>query len=243
MPRHPRPLDPETGPLAVFALELRALRHRMGPTAPTIDQISAKEQIPRSTLYAAMSGARMPTEDILAALVSAWSGDATAWIIKRAAVLQEIGLQRLRDEAVSSIRMNKTLMERQRSEQLSPAEEFAYQIELGLEDMASGVRAQKVREEQGRPESLTPVEEFGRELRLMRELAGQTQRDVAERVKQKFGRTVTHSTISQFERGLRLPSWKMVEDIIRAVVYEKHLHAVVPPTRALWKRLSQDITP
>ena len=44
MPRRPSPLNPEDGPLAVFALELRALRDRGGPTTPSPDEISSKRR-------------------------------------------------------------------------------------------------------------------------------------------------------------------------------------------------------
>ncbi|MGW4521125.1 hypothetical protein [Amycolatopsis sp. NPDC004378] len=74
------------GPLAEFATELRALRADLGSRAPTIDQISSAENIPRSTLYAALKGARLPGRDVVAALARAWGGDEAEWIGKRQAI-------------------------------------------------------------------------------------------------------------------------------------------------------------
>lgn len=207
MPRHPRPLDPESGPLAVFALELRALRQGIGPTAPTIDQISANEQIPRSTLYAAMSGTRMPTEDVLAALVRSWQGDLTAWMIKRAAVLQEIGLRRLRDEAVGTL------------------------------------RAQEERKEKQASEKLTLAEEFGRDLRHLRTTAGLTLRELKPRLLQTSSRPISRSTVVEVELGRRLPSWRIVEDILRAILTHEEFDRVALHWKARWEQLSQGEVP
>ncbi|WP_125683649.1 helix-turn-helix transcriptional regulator [Amycolatopsis sp. WAC 04182] len=86
MPRRPRPLSPDDGPLAVFALELRAMRDRHGPTAPTPDDIATREGIHRTTVYAALSGKRVPSRDVLAAIVKQWNGDQVEWAAKRTAL-------------------------------------------------------------------------------------------------------------------------------------------------------------
>ncbi|MFF9901878.1 helix-turn-helix domain-containing protein [Streptomyces olivaceus] len=74
MPRRPSHLAQDDGPLARFALELRALRDAAGFDAPSVDQIAARTNIPRSTLFAALRGQRLPTRPVLGALVTAWGG-------------------------------------------------------------------------------------------------------------------------------------------------------------------------
>lgn len=86
MPRLSEPLDPETSPVARFAWELRSLRDRMGTSAPTVDEISAREDVPRSTLYAALSGNRLPRREVVAAIARQWGGDESDWLARRSAV-------------------------------------------------------------------------------------------------------------------------------------------------------------
>ncbi|OLT19600.1 hypothetical protein BJF78_36065 [Pseudonocardia sp. CNS-139] len=83
MPRRPRRLSPDDGPLAAFALELRALRDSGGPSAPTPEHISDKENVHRTTIYAALAGKRVPSRDVLAAMVRHWGGNQTEWTVKR----------------------------------------------------------------------------------------------------------------------------------------------------------------
>ncbi|MFI9205537.1 helix-turn-helix domain-containing protein [Streptomyces sp. NPDC053048] len=90
MPRRLSHLDSKDGPLPRFALELRALRDAAGFDAPTVDQIAARSRIPRSTLYAALRGRRVPTRPVLGALVRAWGGDPAEWLMKRTAVEAEL---------------------------------------------------------------------------------------------------------------------------------------------------------
>ncbi|MGW2447956.1 hypothetical protein [Streptomyces sp. NPDC001675] len=90
MPRRPTPLDPDDGPTARFALALRELRDTAGFGAPTIKQIASLHHIPRSTLYAAMRGQRIPMVPVLAALVRSWGGDETYWMSLRTRTETEI---------------------------------------------------------------------------------------------------------------------------------------------------------
>jgi transcriptional regulator with XRE-family HTH domain len=83
--RRPTLVDPASS-LGVFALELRSLRDRLGVDAPGIDDISVRENIPRSTLYAALRGARLPSRKVVAALARAWGADEATWLAKRNAV-------------------------------------------------------------------------------------------------------------------------------------------------------------
>ncbi|MET9462436.1 hypothetical protein ABZY05_46815 [Streptomyces canus] len=97
MPRRATPLDPDDGPQARFALALRLLRDRAGFDAKTIESIAAENYIPKSTLYAAMRGTRMPTRPVLAALVRAWNGDPEEWLVRRTETEAEI--ERLRQQS------------------------------------------------------------------------------------------------------------------------------------------------
>ncbi len=86
MTRRPVALDSDAGPLAAFAQELRSLRDRLGATAPSIDEVSRRENIPRSTLYAALRGQRLPSREVVAALARSWGGDDAEWLARRSAV-------------------------------------------------------------------------------------------------------------------------------------------------------------
>ncbi|MGW7533310.1 hypothetical protein [Amycolatopsis sp. NPDC054798] len=86
MVRRTTSVDPANGPLAEFAAELRALRATLGRDAPTVDQISAAEKIPRSTLYAALKGTRLPSRETVAAFAHAWGGDEAEWVAKQVAL-------------------------------------------------------------------------------------------------------------------------------------------------------------
>ncbi|MFE7935608.1 helix-turn-helix domain-containing protein [Streptomyces sp. NPDC057456] len=97
MPRRATPLNPDGGPQARFALALRRLRDEAGFNAKTIDVIAAENHMPRSTLYAALRGTRIPTVPVLAALVRAWGGDPTEWLIRRTETEDDI--ERLRLQA------------------------------------------------------------------------------------------------------------------------------------------------
>jgi TPR repeat protein len=92
--RRSMPADPASGPVAAFAHELRALRDAMGAAAPTVDEISERKKVPRSTLYAALDGNRLPRREVVAALVRSWGGDEVTWMAKRSAVEDELGAQR-----------------------------------------------------------------------------------------------------------------------------------------------------
>ena len=75
--------DDSHTPLGAFAADLRTLGASAGWDAPTIDQISGMTGVPRSTLYAAVKGTVVPGVKVLTALVRAWGGDDSAWLIER----------------------------------------------------------------------------------------------------------------------------------------------------------------
>ncbi|MGW6026952.1 hypothetical protein [Streptomyces sp. NPDC055099] len=99
MPRRATPLSADDGPQARFALALRELRDDAGFGAKTIHAIAAENNMPRSTLHAALRGERIPTVPVLAALVRAWGGDEAQWMRKRTLVEDELERQRLREQA------------------------------------------------------------------------------------------------------------------------------------------------
>lgn len=90
MTRLSDPTDPSTSPLGRFAWDLRALRDSMGAGAPSVDEISAREGIPRSTLYAALRGRRLPRREVVAAFARSWGGDEAELLSKRSALEQQL---------------------------------------------------------------------------------------------------------------------------------------------------------
>ncbi|MGW8791145.1 hypothetical protein ACWGND_11595 [Streptomyces althioticus] len=95
MPRRATPLNPKDGPKARFALALRGLRDQAGFDAKSIEAIAAENHMPKSTLYAAMRGERIPSRDVLAALVRAWGGDEAEWTKRRTEIEDEVERLRL----------------------------------------------------------------------------------------------------------------------------------------------------
>ncbi len=82
-----RAVSPEVtaGPLAAFTKDLRDLRDRYGSGAPSVDEISKREGIPRSTLFASLRGDRLPSRRVVAAFAKAWGGSEAVWLSKRSA--------------------------------------------------------------------------------------------------------------------------------------------------------------
>lgn len=103
MTRRSAPSSPESGAVSEFAAELRALRDQQGGQAPTIDEISRREAVPRSTLYAALRGNRLPSRETLSALVRAWGGDEAEWMAKRTAVETGATTQPYSEPAVQGV--------------------------------------------------------------------------------------------------------------------------------------------
>jgi CRP/FNR family transcriptional regulator, cyclic AMP receptor protein len=81
---------PVASPLGAFADDLRALRDGMGAGAPTIDEVSRATGLPRSTLYSALKGRRLPRREVVAALATAWGGDEAEWLGRRSAVERQL---------------------------------------------------------------------------------------------------------------------------------------------------------
>ncbi|POX58172.1 hypothetical protein C3492_39565 [Streptomyces sp. Ru62] len=74
--RPEQPLDPESGPLERFALDLRALRRR---AQLTYAQMAASTHFSQSALSQAAAGQRLPSREVLLAYVRACGGDPRWW--------------------------------------------------------------------------------------------------------------------------------------------------------------------
>lgn len=193
MPRRLTRLDSTDGPLARFALELRALRDAAGFAAPTVDQIAARSHIPRSTLYAALRGRRVPTRPVLGALVTAWGGDPAEWLMKRTATEAELEAARHRRPVVPAPREPLPSV---------PAVERAplpQQSGIGPSRGAAG---------------------FAADLRRLRMEAGNPSlRQIADRIRgnDALPTTVSHSSLGDVFRGRRIPTWAVVRCIVWAL--------------------------
>jgi len=82
MGRLEKQLDPQTGPLAQLAVDLRELRRKAG--APTYREMSRAAGYSPSALSAAASGANLPSESVLSAYVRVCGGDVDEWLARRA---------------------------------------------------------------------------------------------------------------------------------------------------------------
>lgn len=77
MPRKPRPVDPEDGPIQAFAHELRDLRERHGATPYRV--LARTAGYSATTLGDAAGGVRLPTLEAALAYAVACGGDALWW--------------------------------------------------------------------------------------------------------------------------------------------------------------------
>lgn len=82
MGRSEKQLDPQSGPLAQLAVDLRELRHQAG--GPTYREMSRTAGYSPSALSAAASGANLPSAGVLTAYVRACGGDVDEWLRRRA---------------------------------------------------------------------------------------------------------------------------------------------------------------
>ncbi|WP_158716943.1 hypothetical protein [Streptomyces rimosus] len=81
MGRRPKALNPND-PLHAFAIDLNALRDAAGP-AGKLGATCAAAGITRSTYYAWLSGAQLPSGDLLEVVVKLWGGDVAQWTERR----------------------------------------------------------------------------------------------------------------------------------------------------------------
>ncbi|WP_253887773.1 cyclic nucleotide-binding domain-containing protein [Actinokineospora diospyrosa] len=76
--------------MAEFAAALRRLQDAAGARTRSVGEIGARTGIPRSTLYAALRGDRLPRREVVAALAREWGGDEARWLAKRAEIEQAL---------------------------------------------------------------------------------------------------------------------------------------------------------
>lgn len=77
VPRQPRPIDPDAGPVPAFATQLRQLRDQAGN--PKYLQMARTSGRSRTALAEAAGGDHLPTWETVAAFVTACKGDVPAW--------------------------------------------------------------------------------------------------------------------------------------------------------------------
>lgn len=77
MPRGQKPLDPDDGPLAAFAHDLRLLREKNGNTPYRV--LAKRAGFAASTLSVAASGTVLPSLDVTVAYVQACGADPQPW--------------------------------------------------------------------------------------------------------------------------------------------------------------------
>lgn len=80
MPRDQKPLDPDDGPLAAFAHDLRQLREKAGN--PPYRALAKRAGFAASTLSVAASGTVLPSQDVTLAYVQACGGDPEPWRLR-----------------------------------------------------------------------------------------------------------------------------------------------------------------
>ena len=80
MGRPERPLDPASGPVQLFASQLRKLRHEAG--LPTYRTMAARTGYSAAALSRAAAGERFPTLEATQAFVRACGGDAPQWRLR-----------------------------------------------------------------------------------------------------------------------------------------------------------------
>lgn len=88
MGRPELPLDPADGPLAAFAHDLRALRHKAG--TPSYRQLAARAHFSATALSRAASGQALPSLEVTLAFVAACDGDTHEWEARWHAVRSEL---------------------------------------------------------------------------------------------------------------------------------------------------------
>ncbi|WP_107104430.1 helix-turn-helix transcriptional regulator [Streptomyces sp. Root1310] len=224
MPRPPSRLTPADGPLARFALELRALRDTAGFAAPSVDQIATRTGIARSTLYAALRGQRLPTRPALSALVTQWGGSETEWLTRRTET--EAALQALRAEGEAAPRAAPapptpaaSPAERPTEpETATPVKKYIVNKEVDeavAEDMREWLRGVRLRD----AESQTMLQEMGTQLQALRARAGApTLRQLSDQIRESdFPGTVGVATLSTVFNGKQLPKWTVLRVIVEVL--------------------------
>ncbi|MER6629037.1 helix-turn-helix domain-containing protein [Streptomyces sp. NPDC000987] len=103
MGRQEKPLDPDAGPVARFAHELRRLRHRAG--GPTYAAMASRAGYSVATLSRAAAGEQLPSLPVVRAYATACGADPAEWEERWHAVSAELAAsQREEDDAPAPYR-------------------------------------------------------------------------------------------------------------------------------------------
>jgi hypothetical protein len=193
----------------------------MGAKAPSVDQISVKQSVARSTLYAALRGNRLPTREVLAALVTSWGANEVECMRKRSIVERRLEAARLEERASVQIDALGTGGAASTSES---HERFS------STSLDTGQKANQT------STSSRTVEKFAEMLRALRLAAGlPTLREIS-RTGEQHMRALPTSTLSDMlrGRGKRLPSWDTVEAFVAAVTDDAHRDDEIRRVRQQW---------
>jgi len=102
MPARLAPLSSADGPVARFALELRALRNNAPAGRPTsVDELVRKfgQDVSRASIFAALRGKTLPSRRTVAAIVTMWAPDkehaVPYWVSRRAECEAELSRARV----------------------------------------------------------------------------------------------------------------------------------------------------
>lgn len=184
MKRRAQKNSKEAGALGRFASELQALRQASGLTAA---QTHRSTGVPLSTIYAALSGSRLPSPELLDALVTAWDGDKSKWQGLRS----EVEVQLATGTASDSDKELPVATFRRPGHQASDTDAAAAQggETIAMRVAAVSSRLDNLREAAGGPS--------------LRELA--------------FRAGLSPSTLSRAMSGRRLPPWRVIEKVTKAL--------------------------
>ncbi|MGH3972601.1 MAG: helix-turn-helix domain-containing protein, partial [Pseudonocardiaceae bacterium] len=192
MARLESPIDPRTGPLAEFAMELRQLRERTGMT---YRELAQRAHCSASALCQAANGRRLPTWEITRAFVEGCGGDQQQWQARWQAVADEIGVDS--DPTTSSGR---------------DGDEVAAQSD------SSDLREHLPNGNIPPLSSITTPQDFHLALRALRAQVGNPSlRDLSVLARKHGGHILPRSTLGNvLTRTHRLPSWDIVEAFLSA---------------------------
>ncbi|WP_406209316.1 Scr1 family TA system antitoxin-like transcriptional regulator [Streptomyces decoyicus] len=195
------------GPLGEFASDLQALRQAAGLTAAQTHEYT---KVPLSTIYAALSGNRLPSPSVLSALIGAWGGSRQEWHERR----HEVEAQLATDVALptgespsrgSCVRCGKPL---------SAAARGRNRIYCGPDCRRAAARARHRNnppEAQARGGASTSALTFASRIgEIHKRAGGPPLRELSRRT------GVSASTLSRALSGEKIPSWRVVEMIMSA---------------------------
>jgi WD40 repeat protein/transcriptional regulator with XRE-family HTH domain len=211
MARPEIPIDPRTGPLAEFAVEVRQLRARADVT---YRELAQRAHCSASALSQAASGRRLPTWEVTRAFVEGCGGNQQQWQVRWQAVAAEIGVD---SNTTTSPR-------RDDDEAAAPSDSSDLRENLPSGDMpALG--------------SITSPQDFHLALRALRTQAGNPSlRDLSVLARKHGDHILPRSTLADaLTRTDRLPSLDIVEAFLSACDVPA---AEVDDWKSVWVRVA-----